>query len=100
MRVYRFRELKGAGVPFCRKHIAHLENLGDFPMHFNIGKNTIAWVAGEVDQWVEERVRRRRPLSGEAKAVPTPHLRSRNGALITVGDHRSGGARATERRRS
>jgi prophage regulatory protein len=59
MRSYRFRDLKGAGVPFCRKHVRHLEKLGEFPMHFDIGANTVSWVADEVDAWVEVRVRRR-----------------------------------------
>ena len=59
MRVYRFRDLKNAGVPFTRKHITHLEKLGTFPMHFYIGENSVAWVADEVDGWVEDRIRRR-----------------------------------------
>jgi prophage regulatory protein len=69
MRTYRFRELKSAGVPFTRKHVAHLEKRNGFPMHFNIGENSIAWVADEVDRWVEERVRRGRARSGEADAA-------------------------------
>ena len=68
MRAYRFCELKSAGVPFTRKHVAHLEKTGEFPMHFNIGENSIAWVADEVDLWVEERVRRRRAPVGNARA--------------------------------
>jgi predicted DNA-binding transcriptional regulator AlpA len=58
-RIYRFRELKGAGVPFTRKHITHLEKQGRFPMHFRIGENSVGWLAEEVDHWLEERIRRR-----------------------------------------
>jgi predicted DNA-binding transcriptional regulator AlpA len=59
MRVYRFRDLKGAGVPFTRKHVNHLEKNGKFPRHFNIGDNSVGWVADEVGGWVEDRVRGR-----------------------------------------
>ena len=58
-RVYRFPELKQAGVPFTRKHITTLEKQGDFPMHFHITDFSVGWVAAEVDAWVEERIRRR-----------------------------------------
>jgi predicted DNA-binding transcriptional regulator AlpA len=59
MRLYRFRDLKGAGVPFTRKHVTHLEKLGKFPSHFKIGENSVTWIADEVDRWVEDRIRRR-----------------------------------------
>jgi prophage regulatory protein len=61
MRVYRFRELKLHGVPFTRKHITTLEKNSKFPAHFDLGENTVAWVADEVDAWVEARVRGRQP---------------------------------------
>jgi len=47
-RVYRFRDLKGAGVSYTRKHITDLEKRGEFPMHFQLGPNSIGWVAEEV----------------------------------------------------
>lgn len=59
MRLYRFRDLRSAGVPFTRKHLTHLENHGKFPRHFKIGDNSVSWVADEVDRWVEDRVRGR-----------------------------------------
>jgi prophage regulatory protein len=62
MRVYRFPDLRCAGVGFCRKHIRTLERRGEFPRHFNLGESTVAWVADEVDAWVDERVRDRRQM--------------------------------------
>jgi predicted DNA-binding transcriptional regulator AlpA len=59
MRLYRFRDLKGAGVPFTRKHVAHLERREKFPRHLKIGENSISWIADEVDRWVEDRIRGR-----------------------------------------
>ena len=66
MRTYRFRELKGAGVPFTRKHVTHLEKHNKFPRHFKIGENSVSWIADEVDRWVEDRVRARTFAPGPA----------------------------------
>jgi prophage regulatory protein len=60
-RLYRFRDLKPAGVPYTRKHVIHLEKHGLFPQRVNLTENTVAWVAEEVDAWVEERIRARAP---------------------------------------
>jgi prophage regulatory protein len=62
MRIYRFRDLRGAGVPFTRKHVRTLELLDQFPRRVAFGASTVAWVADEVDAWVEEKIRDRRPL--------------------------------------
>ena len=58
-RVYRFRDLKTAGVPFTRKHVNTLENRGEFPEHIHLTPFSIGWVADEVDRWVEDKIRRR-----------------------------------------
>jgi prophage regulatory protein len=60
-RLYRFRDLRAAGVPFTRKHVVDLERRGQFPQRVNLTENTVAWVAEEVDAWVEERIRARPP---------------------------------------
>lgn len=67
-RVYRFRDLRDAGVSYTRKHVTHLEKQGAFPLHFELGSNSVGWVADEVDAWVDERIRRR----GAPRAAPTP----------------------------
>lgn len=58
-RAYQFRDLKPAGVPYSRKHVTTLEKRDEFPMHFQLGPNSIAWVADEVDAWVENKIRGR-----------------------------------------
>jgi predicted DNA-binding transcriptional regulator AlpA len=58
-RVYRFRELRAAGVPFTRKHVTTLEKRGEFPQHFNITRFSVAWVAEEIDDWVSRAIRSR-----------------------------------------
>jgi DNA-directed RNA polymerase alpha subunit len=58
-RIYRFRDLKAAGVPFTRKHVTHLEKQGQFPKRFNITEFSVGWVAAEVDAWVGSKIRSR-----------------------------------------
>jgi prophage regulatory protein len=60
-RIYRFPQLKGAGVPFTRMHIDRLEKRGRFPRRFSYGANSVAWVADEVDAWVHDRIAARAP---------------------------------------
>jgi prophage regulatory protein len=64
-RIYRFPDLKPAGVPFHRVYVDKLEKRGQFPKRFNYGPNSVAWVAEEVDQWVQGRI-----ASRGAPAVP------------------------------
>ena len=61
MRLYRYRDLKSAGVPYTRKHLIDLEKREQFPARVRLGENSIAWVADEVDAWVEARIRARAP---------------------------------------
>ena len=72
-RIYRYHDLRPAGVPFTRKHINTLEGRGEFPKRLYLTPFSIGWVAAEVDSWVEEKIRRRGadlPLrSGPASAA-------------------------------
>ena len=71
VRIYRFHDLKGAGVPFHRVYVARLEKRGQFPRRFSFGANSVGWVAAEIDAWVEGRIRARTPNGAEAE-LPTP----------------------------
>jgi prophage regulatory protein len=44
------------GVPYCFAHIARLEAAGQFPKRVRLGACRVAWVAEEVEGWIEERV--------------------------------------------
>jgi prophage regulatory protein len=57
-RIYRYADLKPAGVPFTRKHINTLESRDEFPRRVHLTSFSIGWVAEEVDRWVEEKIRR------------------------------------------
>lgn len=71
-RIYRFRDLKPAGVPWTRKHVTTLEKRGEFPMHFQLGLNTVAWDAAQVDRWVERKIRGRGIAPRKQPNAPSP----------------------------
>jgi prophage regulatory protein len=77
-RVYRFPDLKAAGVPYSRRHVERLMGAGQFPQHFDLGPNSVGWVAAEVDAWIEAKIRARtqpRPLRGGPLAKGHRELR-------------------------
>lgn len=54
------KELKSVyGIPYCFAHIARLEAAGQFPKRVVLGACRVAWVAEEVEAWIEERVSNR-----------------------------------------
>ena len=54
------KELKSVyGVPYCPAHIARLEAAGDFPKRVKLGACRVAWVAEEVETWIEARIENR-----------------------------------------
>jgi prophage regulatory protein len=42
--------------PYCPAHIARLEVAGQFPKRIKLGACRVAWVAEEVETWIEERI--------------------------------------------
>lgn len=51
------KELKSIyGVPYSFAHIARLEAVGSFPLRVRLGACRVAWVADEVEAWIDERV--------------------------------------------
>src|SRR4051794_1635731 len=75
-RIVRYADLQERGIGFCRVHLRRLELSGRFPLHVNVGPNSIAWFQDEVDdflaQLVEERERRLALQKGEVAPQPTP----------------------------
>jgi predicted DNA-binding transcriptional regulator AlpA len=43
-------------VPYSRAHLYRLENQGEFPKRRRIGRNRIAWVRAEVEQWLSDKM--------------------------------------------
>jgi prophage regulatory protein len=52
-RLLSYDDLKARGVPFSRMHLRRLEAAGSFPRHLKIGAARIAWLADEVDAFIE-----------------------------------------------
>ena len=44
------------GVPYSFAHIARLEASGQFPKRVRLGACRVAWLAEEVQNWIDERV--------------------------------------------
>ncbi len=60
------KELKSVyGVPYSFAHIARLEAAGQFPQRVRLGACRVAWVADEIEAWIEER------LTNRAKTFPS-----------------------------
>lgn len=54
------KELKSVyGIPYSPQHIARLEASGKFPQRVQLGECRVAWLAEEVQAWIDERVARR-----------------------------------------
>jgi prophage regulatory protein len=58
------KELKSAyGIPYSFAHIARLEIAGQFPKRVQLGACRVAWVAEEVEAWIEARIANRAQTS-------------------------------------
>lgn len=54
------KDLKAVyGIPYSFQHIARLELAGKFPQRIRLGECRVAWLAEEVEAWIDERVARR-----------------------------------------
>jgi len=52
-RLLDYQALRERGIPWSRVHIARLEAAGKFPLHIDIGENSIAWFEDEIDDFLE-----------------------------------------------
>ena len=58
------KELKSVyGIPYCPAHISRLESAGTFPKRVTLGACRVAWVAEEVEEWIEVRISNRAQTS-------------------------------------
>jgi prophage regulatory protein len=54
------KELKSVfGIPYSSQHIARLEVAGCFPKRVQLGPCRVAWIADEVQDWMDRRVAQR-----------------------------------------
>ena len=52
-RLLNYQALKERGIPWSRVHIARLEAARKFPLHIDVGENSIAWFEDEIDDLLE-----------------------------------------------
>jgi predicted DNA-binding transcriptional regulator AlpA len=52
-RLLDFQALRERGIPCSRVHLARLEAAGKFPLHIEVGENSIAWFVDEIDDFLE-----------------------------------------------
>ncbi len=46
-------------VKYSPQHIARLEKAGQFPKRLQLGQNRVAWMMSEVEEWIEDRIKKR-----------------------------------------
>jgi predicted DNA-binding transcriptional regulator AlpA len=69
-KLIQFAELKSVkGIPFTRRHIARLEDNGEFPVRVKIGQHRVGWVETEIDAHVLELMAARPPRKNAAGAT-------------------------------
>ena len=44
---------------YSPQHIARLEKAGQFPKRLQLGQNRVAWMMSEVEEWIEDRIKKR-----------------------------------------
>jgi len=52
-RLLDYHALRERGIPWSRVHIARLEAARKFPLHINLGENSVAWFEDEIDDFLE-----------------------------------------------
>jgi prophage regulatory protein len=66
-RLLDYQALRARGIPWSRVHLARLEAAGKFPLHIDVGENSVAWFEDEIDDFLEikaaERDAKARPLA-------------------------------------
>ena len=58
-RLLDYQALRARGIPWTRVHLARLEAAGKFPLHINIGENSVAWFEDEIDDLLEAKAAER-----------------------------------------
>jgi prophage regulatory protein len=58
-RLLTFADLKARGIPWSRVHVGRLEAARKFPLHIDVGENSVAWFEDEIDDFLEEKAAER-----------------------------------------
>ena len=51
-------------VPFGKTTLYRLMREGSFPKNIQLGSNMVAWVASEIEEWINTQIKNRKVLYG------------------------------------
>ena len=51
-------------VPFRKTTLYRLMREGSFPKNIQLGSNMVAWVASEIEEWINTQIKNRKVLYG------------------------------------
>ena len=51
-------------VPFGKTTLYRLQSEGSFPQGIQLGSNMVAWVASEIEEWINTQIKNRKVLYG------------------------------------
>jgi len=51
------------GIPYSLVHIRRLEDAGKFPHRITLGQCRVAYVAEEVEEWIDDRIAQRKGVT-------------------------------------
>jgi prophage regulatory protein len=58
-RLLNAEDLRALGIRYSRMHLRRLILAGSFPAPISLGENRRAWVADEIHDWIDGRIRER-----------------------------------------
>ena len=57
LKLCTWTELKEVyGIPYSRMHVRRLELKGRFPQRVRLGECRVAWLAHEIEEWIQSRI--------------------------------------------
>lgn len=86
-RLLDYQAIRARGIPWSRVHLARLEAAGKFPLHIDVGENSIAWFEDEIDDFLEAKAAER---EAKAAARAKPQAARDEVAAIAIGCEREG----------
>ena len=75
-RLLDYQALRERGIPWSRVHVGPLEATGKFPLHIDVGENSIAWFADEIDDFLEAKAAARSQRKAQAGEQPLSQRRT------------------------
>jgi prophage regulatory protein len=69
LKLVTFADLKERGVPYSRDHLRRMTVAGTFPKPIQLGPGRVAWIEGEIADWIEARMAARRAAQPQRRKL-------------------------------